>query len=128
MNPDVIFKIAAAGAGLVTYGTAISLFSLSRPINRFLRGFLAVLVAWVLEVVYTIYVYNPSGIAAGHYNGVHFRETNFGNNTVSVALIGGWIGPAVTLSIMGAFQAIRDDVGLRTTKTESDTSSDSTRE
>jgi len=128
MNPDVIFKIAAAGAGLVTYGTAIYLFSLRRPTNRFLRGFLSALVAWVLGVVYTIYVYNPLGISAGHYNGVHFPESNFGNNTVSVALVGGWIGPAIILSIMGIFQAIRDDVGLRTAKPDFETSSDSKRE
>jgi hypothetical protein len=128
LSPDTIFKFAEAGQGLVTYGLAVLLFCLRRPNSRLLRGLLAVLAAWVASVVYTIYVYNPAGIAAGHYNGVHFPENNYDNNTVAVALMAGWIGPAVIISIMGAFRAMRDDVGLRTAERTPNKSLERTRE
>ena len=32
------------------------------------------LAAWIAGIIYTIYVYNPAGIAAGHFKGVHFPE------------------------------------------------------
>jgi hypothetical protein len=113
LPPDTIFKFADAGLGLVTYGLAVHLFCLKRPSNRFLRGLFAVLVAWGAGIIYTIYVYNPAGIAAGHSSGMEFPEGHYDNNTVAVALMAGWIGPAIILSIMGAFQAVRDNVGLR---------------
>jgi len=128
LSPDTIFKFAEAGQGLVTYGLAVLLFCLRRPNSRLLRGLLAVLAAWVASVVYTIYVYNPAGIAAGHYNGVHFPESNYDNNTVAVALMAGWIGPAIIISIMGAFRAMRDDVGLRTAERTPNKSLERTRE
>jgi hypothetical protein len=128
VTPDTIFKIAVAGQGLVTYGLAFVLFLLRRPNSRLLRGFLAVLAAWIADVIYTIYVYNPAGIAAGHYNGVHFPEGNYDNNTVAVALMAGWVGPAIVLSIMGAFQAMRDDVGLRSKERTPNKSLERTRE
>jgi hypothetical protein len=128
LSPDAIFKFADAGQGLVTYGLAVFLFCLRRPSSRLLRGFLAVVAAWVVGVVYTIYVYNPMGIAAGHYNGMHFPENTYDNNTVAVALMAGWIGPAVVISIMGAFRAMRDDVGLRSTEHTPNKSLERTRE
>ena len=128
MTPDVTFKIVAAGQGLVTYGLAVLLFCLNRPSSRLLRGLLAVLAAWAMGVFYTIYVYNPAGIAAARFEGVHFPEGIYDNNTVAAALIGGWIGPAILLSLMGAFRAMRDDVGLRSTERTPNTSLERTRE
>jgi hypothetical protein len=128
LSPDTIFKFAEAGFSLVTYGLAVVLFCLKRPNNRFLRGLCAVLVAWGVGIVYTIYVYNPAGIAAGHSSGMEFPEGQYDNNTVAVALIAGWIGPAIILSVMGAFQAIRDDVGLRSTERTASKSLERTRE
>lgn len=122
MSPDTTFTIVEIGQGVVTYGLAVFLFSLKRPSTRVLRGLLAVLAAWAVGVIYTIYVYNPAGIAASRFHGVHFPEGAYDNNTVSVALIGGWIAPAVILSIMGVFQSIRENVGLRSTERTPDTS------
>jgi Na+-driven multidrug efflux pump len=127
LSPETIFKFVEAGQGLVTYGLAVFLFCLRRPSNRLLRGLLAVLAAWIAGIVYTICVYNPAGIAAGHYKGVHFPENTYDNNTVAVALMAGWIGPAVIISIMGAFRAMRDDVGLRSTERTPDKSLERTR-
>jgi hypothetical protein len=128
LSPDTIFNFAEAGLGLVTYGLAVLLFCLKRPSNRFLRGLSAVLVAWGAGIIYTIYVYNPAGIAAGDSSGMDFPEGHFDNNTVAVALMAGWIGPAVILSIMGAFQAIRDNVGLRSAERTPDKSQERMRE
>jgi hypothetical protein len=116
MNPDTIFKLAEAGHGLVTIGLAVLLFCLKRPHGRLLRGFLSVLAAWVSGILYSIYVRNPAGIAAGHYNGVHFPESHYDNNTIAVAIVAAWIGPAIIVAIMGAFRSMRDDVGLRSTE------------
>ena len=116
MTPDVVFNIATAGQNVVVYGLAVSLFCFVRPGSRLLRGVIAVLAAWIADVLYTIYVYNPAGIAAGHFAGVHFPENHYDNNKISVALVAGWVGPAIILSIMGAFQAMCDDVGLRSTQ------------
>jgi hypothetical protein len=84
--------------------------------------------AWGAGIVYTIYVYNPAGIAAGHSSGMDFPEGHYDNNTVAVALMAGWIGPAIILSIMGAFQAIRDNVGLRSAERTPNKSPERTRE
>jgi hypothetical protein len=128
LSPDTIFNFAEAGLGLVTYGLVILLFCLKRPSSRFLRGLCAVVVAWGAGIVYTICVYNPAGNAAGHFSGMHFPEGHYDNNTVAVALIAGWIGPAIILAIMGAFQAIRDDVGLRSAERTPNKSRERTRE
>jgi hypothetical protein len=128
LAPDTIFSIVTAGAAVVPYGLAVSLFSLRRPASRILRGFVAVAAAWLAAILYTIYVYNPTGIAAGHFKGAHFPEGTYDNNLVAAALIAGWIGPAIIVSIMGAFQAMRDDVGLRPTERTPNTSFERTRE
>jgi O-antigen ligase len=121
MTADTIFKFVEAGH-FVTYGLAVFLFSLRRPDSRLLRGLLAVLAAWIAGVVYTIYVYNPAGAAAGHDDGLHFPEGNYDNNTVAVTLMAGWIGPVILLSIVAACQSMRDRVGHRRTERASDSS------
>lgn len=128
MSPDTTFKFVEVVQGIVTYGLAASLFFLKRPASRVLRGLLAVLAAWLADVICTIHVYNPAGIAAGHYDGVHLPEGTYDNNTIAVALIGGWIGPAIILAIMGAFQSIRENAGLRPTERAPDTSPERTRD
>jgi len=52
---------------------------------------------------------NKVRIAAGHFKGAHFPEAQYDNNTVVVALVAGWIGPAIVVSIMGAFRAMRSE-------------------
>ena len=128
LTPGTIFKLAEAGLGLVTYGLAVFLFCMKRPNGRLLRGFLAVIAAWVAGILFTIYVYNPAGVAAGHYSGMDFPEGHYDNNTVAVALFAGWIGPAIVVSIMGAFRAMRDNVGLRPTERTPNTSLERTRD
>jgi hypothetical protein len=122
MTAETIFKIVQAGAGLFTYGLAVLLFSLPWPRRALLRGLLAIAAAWVVGIFYTALVYNPAGIAAGHEAGAHFPENSYDNNTISVAIIGGWIGPAILIGLMGAFRAMREDVGLRSEERTPNTS------
>lgn len=113
LTAETIFNVVEAGAGLVTYGLAIILFHLPRPRRHLVRGGLAVAASWVVGIAYTAFVYNPAAIAAARAAGVHFPEGHFDNNTIAVSLVAGWIGPAIILAIMGAFRAMREDVGLR---------------
>ena len=128
MTAETIFKIAQAGAGLFTYGLAVLLFQLSWPKRALLRGLLAIVAAWVVGILYTALVYNPAGIAAGHEAGADFPENSYDNNTVAVVLIGGWIGPAILIGLMGAFRAMREDVGLRSNDRTPNKSLERTRE
>lgn len=113
VTAETIFNIVGAGSGLVTYGLAIFLFQLPRPRRHLIRGVVAVAASWLVGIAYTAFVYNPAGIAASRAAGLHFPQGHFDNNTIAVSLVAGWIGPAIILGIMGAFRAMREDVGLR---------------
>ena len=128
MTAETIFKIVQAGAGLFTYGLAVLLFHLSWPKRPLVRGLLAIAAAWVVGLAYTALVYNPAGIAAGHEAGAHFPENSYDNNTIAVALVGGWIGPSIVIGLMGAFRAMREDVGLRSKERTPNKSLERTRE
>jgi hypothetical protein len=64
--------------------------------------------------MYTIYVYNPAGIEAERYFGTHFPENHFDNNTIAVALVGGWIAPAIAVAIFAGFLRLQDWIAART--------------
>jgi hypothetical protein len=113
VTAETLFHIVEVGGGLVTYGLAILLFHLPRPRRHLVRGVLAIAASWLVGIAYTAFVYNPAGIAAARATGLHFPENHFDNNTIAVSLVAGWIGPAIILAIMGAFRAMREDVGLR---------------
>lgn len=113
MTAETIFNIVEVGSGLLTFGLAILLFHLPRPRRHLVRGVLAVAASWVVGIAYTAFIYNPAGIAAARASGLHFPENHFDNNTMATFLVAGWIGPAIILAIMGAFRAMREDVGLR---------------
>lgn len=73
------------------------------PVRWFyVRSGIAVFIAWILQVAYTIYVYNPAGIAAGHQQGVHFPENQYDNNTVAAAILAGWLLPLFTVALICA--------------------------
>lgn len=78
----------------------------------------------MVGIAYTAFVYNPAGVAAARATGLHFPDGHFDNNTIAVSLVAGWIGPAIILAIMGAFRAMREDVGLRADERLPDTSVD----
>jgi Mn2+/Fe2+ NRAMP family transporter len=128
LPPDTIFTIAKAGGVLATVGLALVLFTRGRPASRWLRGLLAVIAAWVVGIAYTIYVYNPAGTQAARYAGVHFPENHYDNNTVAVALLGGWLAPAIAVGVVAAILAIRDRIAARAKGRTPNTSLERTRE
>jgi hypothetical protein len=71
-----------------------------------LRASLAISVTWVVTVLFTMFVYNPAGIAAATEQGGHFPESLYDNNTVGVAIVGGWISPALAVLIFSLSRTI----------------------
>jgi hypothetical protein len=128
LPPDTIFTIVKAGNVLATVGLALLVFTRSRPVKRWLRGLVAVAAAWFAGIVYAIYVYNPAGKEAARYAGMHFPENHFDNNTIAVALLVGWIAPAIAVGIVGGLLIIRDRVALRTDERTPNKSPERTRE
>jgi hypothetical protein len=128
LPPDTIFTIAKAGGVLATVGLACILFTRTLPKNRWLRGVLAVAAAWGTGIVYTIYVYNPAGTEAARYGEVHFPENRFDNNTVASAILGGWLAPAIAVSVLACIFAFRDRIAARAQGRTPNTSFERTRE
>ena len=128
MPPDTLFTIVQAGRVLATVGLALLIFQRSQPANRWLRGLFAVVAGWVSAVVYTIWVYNPAGIDAGRYSGTHFPENHFDNNTIAVALIGGWIAPAFAVAVFAVVLRFRDGLAHRADQRAPSKSLERTRE
>jgi hypothetical protein len=100
MTKVEIFKIVHAGRFILPCVISLLIFWLvSRPANTWARAGTAIVPGWVLCFLYTIYVYNPAGIAAGYEQGLHFPEHRFDNNAGAVALIAGWLYPAFTILV-----------------------------
>jgi hypothetical protein len=101
------FDLATVGAFVVPLSLAIILVALSRPKRPLYRSAIAVASAWMVSVVYTIYVYNPAGIAAGHELGWDSPEMRFDNNTVAVQLAMGWLYPTIAVALFFAVRRMR---------------------
>lgn len=104
MTRKLLFDIVTIGAYVLPICFALIVVALPRPRSALLRSVVGVVAAWAASVGYTIYVFNPAGIAAGHELGMDSPQTHFDNNTVAVQLIMGWLLPALGLA---AFFAIR---------------------
>jgi len=65
--------------------------------NAYVRATVAIVIGWTLVVIYTIYIYNPAGIAAGLGRGAHFPKANYDNNTIAATIAGGWMYPAISI-------------------------------
>ena len=128
MPPDTVFTIVQAGRVLATVGLALVIFQRAQPANRWLRGLIAVVAGWLSAVAYTVYVYNPAGIEAERYFGTHFPENHFDNNTIAVALIGGWIAPTFAVAVFAAVLKFRDWLAARAVQRTPNNSLERTRE
>ena len=98
MDPQVVFDIAAVARIALPCIVAGIASLLPAPKSMTLKVLSAILAGWVTAVVFTLYVYNPTGIAAGHAAAVDSPEMRFDNNTVAVAILGGWIYPALVVA------------------------------
>ena len=82
----------------------IAVLALPWPRRFWVRCLAAVLVSWLCTVLFTLFVYNPSGIAAGHAMGQHFPEGQYDNNTAGIAIVFGWFCPTVLVAIFAGFR------------------------
>ena len=73
----------------------LAVLVIRRPRKFWLRCIIAVLVGWLYTVLFTLFVYNPVGIAASYALGEHFPENRYDNNTSSIAIVFGWLLPAI---------------------------------
>jgi hypothetical protein len=99
MSRGELFEVIAVGAYVLPLCLALAAVALPRPQSRIIRSALAVGVAWAASVVYTMYVYNPAGIAAWHELGWDSPEMRFDNNTVAAQLLMGWFYPAIAVGL-----------------------------
>lgn len=74
---------------------------LSKTMSSFHRAALGIV------VVYTVTIYNPAGIAAGYEAGMHFPESHYDNNKVSVVVVTGWFYPLLALAGVWVTSKIR---------------------
>lgn len=100
MNNTELFGWISIGAAVLPAAVAAGLFLWLPVRSLYGRLSVAVVAAWILAVAYTMYVYNPAGVLAGHEQGVHFPEARYDNNTITVALLAGWFWPLIAVLIV----------------------------
>lgn len=104
MNPVSQFSyVDALGTWLIPI-LVIALLASPRPRRFWIRCVIAVLAGWLCIVLFTLLVYNPSGIAAGHALGQHFPEGRYDNNTAGIAIFFGWLCPTVLVAIFAGIR------------------------
>jgi hypothetical protein len=107
MTRKLIFDVIAFGSLAIPALLALVVAALPRPRSGLSRAALAIAAAWVVSVAYTIYVYNPAAISAGHELGQDSPEMQFDNNTIASQLVGGWIWPAIVVALFFAVRHAR---------------------
>jgi hypothetical protein len=113
MTRKLLFDLVTIGSFALPLSLALILAALPRPRSPIARALVAIAAAWVVSVAYTIYLYNPAGIAAGRELGWDSPEMQFDNNTIASQLLVGWIAPSL---IVALFFAVR--YALRRRKAE----------
>ncbi|MBX3713938.1 MAG: hypothetical protein KF800_18405 [Lysobacter sp.] len=104
MNPDQLLTFVDAIGLLMVPVLVLTCLALPRPRRFWLRGVMTVFVSWLSTVLFTAYVYNPAGNAAGHAAGKHFPEGQYDNNTVGIAIFFGWLCPTVLVLILAGIR------------------------
>ena len=108
MTPQNLFDIVAIGRDALPCIVAGSAVLFPWPKRLPLKVMSAIFAGRVIATAFTIYVYNPAGIAASLAAGAHFPEMQFDNNTIAVAILGGWVYPAAAVAVvLGARSLIR---------------------
>ena len=80
---------------------------LSRPRAFGIRCVLGIVIGWAAFFAFTLYVYNPAGIAASHALGHDLPESRYDNNTMGIALLFGWWLPALAVCVYAVARAER---------------------
>lgn len=107
MTSKLLLDVVTLGSFALPLSLALILAALPHPRPPIARAVVAITAAWVVSVAYTIYLYNPAGIAAGHELGWDNPEMRFDNNTVASQLLVGWIYPSIIVALFFAVRSAR---------------------
>ena len=108
MSAESVFSVVAIMSGALPCAIAFLVVHFSPwPKHVLLRSVVGVVAGWVLLVFYTIVAYNPAGIAAATEQGVDSPAMRYDNNTTASAVFGGWILPAVFITIYFVARRLR---------------------
>lgn len=99
MQPQEMFELVSSICFLVPCALSVAVVFVSKLRKLLVRGALAVLVGWTAYVALTIYAYNPVGIAAAAAAGGDSPQMRFDNNTIAVAILAGWLYPAIAVAL-----------------------------
>jgi hypothetical protein len=100
MTANQKFGIIASVAQIFPVLLALAVMHFSPvPRRAGFRALVSILIPWVALVIYMGTIYNAAGIAAGHEAGADFPEGRFDNNTITSALLGGWLLPAAVMGV-----------------------------
>jgi hypothetical protein len=106
-NTEIFEVISIIGKILPIATTTIIIFALPQKWFVIYRMLIAILMAWLISIIFKIYIYNPSGIAMGTEQGLNSPQMKFDNNTTSITILVGWISPALTAAIVYAVILLR---------------------
>jgi len=106
MDPVSQFSLVEALGTLLVPALVIAVLALSRPRRFWVRCVIAVLSSWLCTVLFTLFVYNASGIAAGHALGQDFPEGRYDNNTSGIAILFGWVCPTVLVLVFAGVRSL----------------------
>ncbi len=93
MTDTTLFILVTAGSLGIQLIAPIILMSILWIESLNFRAAIAVVSSWIISILYTIYIYNPAGIAAGIEQGIDSPQMRYDNNTVASTILGGWLYP-----------------------------------
>ena len=97
MSKTELFEIVSLLSHLLPIATTVGFLCLLPSSWQFkYKALASLIIAWTFTVLYTINIYNPSGIAMGLEQGLDSLENHFDNNTTSVSILIGWVYPLLT--------------------------------
>lgn len=106
MSPQDVFDVVAVVSVTTPCVIAMAAVFVPKPRSILLRTAVGVMAGWITAIVLTICVYNPAGIAAAIAAGVDSPEMRYDNNTVAVAILGGWLYPAMAVALSLGIRAL----------------------
>ena len=99
MSPQDVFDVIAVVSLVMPCVIAMAAVVFLKPLSMLVRTAAGVVAGWIADIVFTIYVYIPAGIAVAIAAGVDSPEMRYDNNTVAVAILGGWFYPAMAVAL-----------------------------
>lgn len=106
MQPQDLFNLVSILSSLAPCVISVAVLFVPKPRKLRVRGALAVLAGWITHVALTIYAYNPAGIAAAAAVGRDSPQMRFDNNTIAVAILAGWLYPAISVALTLAVRGL----------------------